>query len=229
MTSRDVEEPFNHLNHQNMSYLRSLLKRAGITAPKLAEASGLTVRTISHHFNTGRMPYTILYKLHLATGLSMEEIVPKHVAEYWLSLWNESEKTNKPRGKKKQNAWGTPPKPNEMTAAESLPEKVRKKALMEDSIPPALKQYPLTEDDLVPTDILKPKKARVPRETHEKPELGTVPTIPAPAKHKKPSVADLMKSKPAPPPEEEGAPDFSNVPDDIFATSADQVPVKKKR
>jgi hypothetical protein len=39
-----------------------------------------------------------------------------------------------------------------------------------------------------------------------------------------------MKEAPKPPePPEEGAPDFSNIPDELFSTSMDQIPKSKRR
>jgi len=216
-----------------MSNIRTLLKRAGLTAEQLSKGTGMSIRTIAHHYQTGRIPYTVLYKIKNATGLSMDEIVPKHLAEYWLSLWDEAVKVNKPRGYKKQNDWHN--------------QVIEHKDRIEDDLPPDTRKYPIGDQKvskmqsqvgIIPVDVPREnKKARL-----KKAKEGNAQTIPAPVKYPSvtpekgtPSVrskiADLMKAKPAPAADEGEAPDFSNIPDEVFATSmaAENNPIAKKR
>lgn len=180
-----------------MSNIRNLLKRAGLTADQLSAGTGLPIRTISYHYNSGRMPFTVLYKIKNATGLTIDEIVPKHLAEYWLSLWDEAEKINLPRGKggNKRKAWVAPtPEEAERIATE--------RAAPSSPMPIDVRKNPLTEDEaIIPQNGV--EKKVVSRETP-----------------KKRSIADIMRdgANAAPAPAEQ-APDFSGVGDELFGTS----------
>ncbi len=181
-----------------MNQLRKLLKQAGISPEQLSEAVGMKVRALSYHFSTGKIPYALIYKIHVVTGLEMDQVVPKHLAEEWLFMYDKQLKSNLPRGGKEQ-FWSKNLELNE----------------------PVHNQKP--EDKLI-----------VPRESSDIPKSVSIPvpeTIVSPKISKttkvKTSIADLMKS--APPAREPDEPDFSNVPDEIFSTSMDQIPTRKKR
>jgi hypothetical protein len=162
----------------------------------------MPIRTISYQFTTGRIPYALVYKIHLVTGVPMIDLVPKYLAENWLFLFEEQNKSNKPRGK--QKSWR--PGDNDKQAESELSKK------------PEEKQQKIK----APAE----KIADVPRGTPEVTDSG----IPKSVTPKKKSIADIMKEAPKPPePPEEGAPDFSNIPDELFSTSMDQIPKSKRR
>lgn len=92
------------------------------------------------------MPFALVYKLHLVTGLTLEELVPKFLADNWLFLYEEQNKANKPRGKVKRN-WESPPMDT----------------LIEDPLPPVSRETPnkipaeLKKNPITPAEAIKPK------------------------------------------------------------------------
>lgn len=196
-----------------MNQLRRLLKLAKISSTQLAEAMDIPIRTLSYQYSTGRMPYALVYKLHLVTGVPMDQIVPKFLAENWLFVLEEQSKLNKPRGK--QKAWSpTSDKPKRKPKAPKEPELPAPHVPRETTLPNSIS--PPLPDSIRQQETVTPKpKTDVPKQT------------PAAAKR---SIADIMKSSPAPTPEPDvDAPDFSNLDDSIFSTSADQNPARKRR
>jgi hypothetical protein len=89
-----------------MTFFRAFLKDAGITPEQLSRAIGIPSRTISYHYSTGKMPYILIWKISQATGIPMEKVVPDTLVNYWIALADQTQKTNKVRGRKK--SW-TPP------------------------------------------------------------------------------------------------------------------------
>ncbi len=183
-----------------MNHLKNLLKTAQISSSMLSEAMGMPIRTLAYHLTTGRMPYALIYKIHVITGVPIDQLVPKYLAENWLFLYDEQIKQNKPRGKKK----GWKPGDNEKWAENlELDEPPAEQLAPEQKVKIKAKKIADVPKTVIP-DI--PKTVSAPRETSTK---------------KKPSIADLMKANPAPEPVEEGTPDFSNIDDSVFQTSMD--------
>ena len=184
-----------------MSQFRRLLKAAKVTATQLSEAMGMPIRTLTHNYNSGRIPYALVYKIHKVTGTPMDEVVPPALADSWLYLFDEQTRTNLPRGVEAQGRIKT--------------RKERVTSWEQDG-PPKRKKKDVPRE--TPKEETVPEQAYTPVEA-DKPKI--ISTSTKPISNKK-SIADLMKQTPAPEPSDEGAPDFSKIDDSLFNTSADQ-------
>jgi hypothetical protein len=87
-------------NNAEIMKLREMLKLAGVSAKQLSEKIGLSVRALSYHWETGKIPYPIVYKIQRTTGLSMQEIVPDYLAMYWETLYDEQTRTHQAKSAK---------------------------------------------------------------------------------------------------------------------------------
>lgn len=175
-----------------MSQFRRLLKAAKVSAAQLSEATGIPVRTLTHNYNSGRIPYALVYKISKVTGTPIEEVVPPALAESWLYLYDEQTRTNMPRGVEAQGR--TKARKERVVQWAEPTTEIPKKA----KVP---RETPKRESIPEPADIPKP--------------------LPATRQAKK-SIADLMKQSPSPEPAEGPEPDFSKIDDSLFNTSADQ-------
>ena len=191
-----------------MNQLRRLLKQAKISSAQLSEALNMPFRTITYQYTSGRIPYALVYKIHLVTGIPMEELVPKFLAENWLYLMEKQVGLRQPMGKKK--IW-TPADNQQQETVAPTPQTVAPKQTPA-ALPNSLSPEPPAEE--VAT---------------KKPASAPIYKVP-PQIRGRTSVADIMKGSPPPPPEpSEPDPDFSNVDDSVFQTSADQNAAKRKR
>ena len=160
---------------------------------------GMPIRILEYNFKTGSIPYSLVYKMHVIIGIPLSEIVLKHLAEEWLDLFNDKRKNNKPRGKKEAWQWGKSSKWSKNLELDTPPAG----QAPEEKIEPVSRETKVTESS-IPKTVTPPKPA-------------------------KRSIADIMKANPPAAPAEAGEPDFSNIPDEVFATSMDQIPKKTRR
>lgn len=205
---------------KQMNFLLKLLKKNNLTPDQVSQGMGMPFRTLDYNFKTGSVPYSMIYQLHLVTGVPLSEIVPKHLAEEWLKLFTEKRKGNKPRGKtepwqwkNKKSKWSKNLELDEPVAGQDPKEKLH--------VEPETTTFPINEEN-----------QRIASPVAPIPKSVTPPILKSVTPKKKASIADLMKANPpAPPASGEPEPDFSGLDDSVFSTSMDAAnnPLRKKR
>lgn len=205
-----------------MNHFLKLLKNANISGESLGEAMGISARNLSRQFTTGRIPYATIYKMATVTGIPIEKIVPKFLADEWCFLIEEQEKNYKKRGRT-ASKWSKNLELTEPQANQDPDEEIE------------------DEEEFIPAPPPPVVKKKAPRETSKKPETapktqkaadipkGVTKPSPQIGNTKRGSIADIMSAAPPVPDVEE--PDFSHVPDDVFSTSMapENNPVRRKR
>jgi hypothetical protein len=205
-----------------MNHLRRVLKKHSISPEKLGEAMGVPFSTLIYNFSTGRIPFVIIYRLHLATGLSINEIVPDYVAQEWVHINNEKASTYQKRGREKGwngSRWSENLELDEPMADQAPPEAPEPTQVHSPAVTTRLK---------ISRETSVKQEPRLPKITNAEPLLPKTVTTPKPTR-KRGSIADIMSGQT--PVKEQNEPDFTDmdIPDSVFQTSADQNPVRRGR